>query len=235
MAKKPTPEEADAFVRQFKWFVAAIIGLVVVPLIVYGIILNRRLTGFEESLKYRPPGADGTRIDENELAKLTSNPAQGGLVYVPCYSHIYGSNGKPHLLTITLSVRNTSVDQEIVVKSVKYYDTKGREVKSYLEHPLNLAPLETTEFFVEREDVTGGSGANFLVEWLSKQSVSQPAIEAVMADTERQQGIAFVRSGILIRDLSATAPKDAAAPKDASAPKNGTVSGSTPGSADEQK
>lgn len=202
MAKNPTAEEVDSLVRQFKWFIAGVVLLISVPLIIYAFYLNQRLTGFEDSLKYRPPAVDLKGVDEQELAKLASNPARGGTVYVPAYSHIYRTNGAPNLLTITLSIRNTSPESGIVVKSVRYFDTKGHEVKSFLDRALSLAPLESTEFFVDREDSSGGSGANFLVEWLADQVVSEPVIEAVMADTERQQGIVFVRSGVVIRELS---------------------------------
>ncbi len=197
MAKNPTAEEVDSLVRQFKWFIAGVVLLISVPLIIYAFYLNQRLTGFEDSLKYRPPAVDVKGIDDHELARLASNPVRGGTVYVPAYSHIYRTNGAPNLLTITLSIRNTSP-----VKSVRYFDTKGHEVKSFLDRALSLAPLESTEFFVDREDSSGGSGANFLVEWLADQVVSEPVIEAVMADTERQQGIVFVRSGVVIRELS---------------------------------
>ncbi len=87
------------------------------------------------------------------------------------YSHIYHEDGNPYLLTITLSIRNTSVDHDIVVKSVRYFDTQGTEVKSYLQKPRRLAALATVEFLIERDDTTGGSGANFLVEWVADQAL----------------------------------------------------------------
>jgi len=67
---------------------------------------------------------------------------------------------------------------------------------------LRLAPLATTEFFVPEQDSSGGSGANFIVEWVAeKKQVNTPIIEAVMISTSGQQGISFVRSGQVVQAL----------------------------------
>ena len=53
---------------------------------------------------------------------------------------------------------------------------------------------------VEREDASGGSGANFLVEWFANHPVTAPIIEAVMIDTQSQQSISFARRGVVIKE-----------------------------------
>jgi hypothetical protein len=100
-----------------------------------------------------------------------------------------------------LSVRNTSVDKPITVSSVQYYDTNGTLIRSFLARPLELKPLATAEFLVERNDAKGGSGANFLVDWVSKEIVSEPIIESVMIDTSAQQGVSFTCGGVVVKDL----------------------------------
>jgi len=171
-----------------------------VAMVFYAFYLDRRLDSFQETLRYKPPAEfeesagdlhDTSASSGHELV----NPSQGQLVYVPAYSHIYHDDGDPYLLTITLSVRNTSVEHEIVVNSVRYFNTQGNVVKSYLSKPLRLPPLATTEFLVERDNATGGSGANFLVKWAAETKVTEPIIEAVMIDTKGQQGISFARYG----------------------------------------
>jgi len=57
-----------------------------------------------------------------------------------------------------------------------------KEIEAYLTNQVTLGPLGTTEILVERHDATGGSGANFLVDWVATNPVSQPIIEAVMID-----------------------------------------------------
>jgi hypothetical protein len=144
---------------------------------------------------------EGDEMARGDLFHLTANPVEGQVVYVPAYSHIYHGEGKPYPLAITLSVRNTSITDEIVVKSVRYFNTKGKEVKSYLTKPVRLPALGTTEVLVTRNDTSGGSGANFLVEWYANKPVTEPIIEAVMIDTDSQQGISFARRGSVISEV----------------------------------
>lgn len=198
MTQKTDAKQVDAFMRQIKLLVIGLVAVFAIPLVFSTVYLDRRI----DSLQYRPPQESVT--DEpvrDDLYHLASNPVEGQVVYVPAYSHVYHGKGYPHLLTITLSIRNTSLADEIVVKSVRYFDTKGAEVKSYFAKPFRLAPMETTEVLVEKEDATGGSGANFLVEWYSDQPVTEPIIEAVMIDTSSQQGISFARRGSVISEV----------------------------------
>lgn len=201
MARKFTDAEVDAFMRQFKLLVVAAVGVCIVPFLIYVFYLDNRLDSFEDSLRYRPPHEISSPVDDRELEELARHPVQGQVVYVPAYSHIYQEDGVPCLLTITLSVRNTSSEHAIILRSVRYFDTNGRQVKSYLAQPVRLGPLATSEFLIEREDTSGGSGANFLVEWLSREVVSAPVIEAVMIDMDRQQGISFARNGVVVREI----------------------------------
>lgn len=202
MAKKIEPKELDAFLRQLYWLTGGLVLLVVVPLAIHGFYLDRRLDALSGSLAPSTPEqlASGDVLAHGG-AHAEVNAVAGQTVYVPAYSHIYHEEGQPHLLTITLSVRNTSRAEEIIVRSVRYFDTKGNEVKSYLDRPVRLPAMGTTEVIVERDDATGGSGANFLVDWSADQPVSAPVIEAVMIDTKSQQGISFARRGFVVSEL----------------------------------
>jgi len=197
----PANREADEFMRHFKVLVAI---CVIVPGALFmagAFYLDHRLTPVEENLQYRSP--DARREGDSGVdgpAVLPVNPARGQTVYVPAYSHVYHERGDAHLLTVTLSARNTDPQHDMVLTRVSYHDTDGSEVRSYLEKPVRLGPLASTDFLVEREDTSGGSGANFLVEWVSAEPVSEPAMEAVMIDTRAGQGISFVRPGIVVRE-----------------------------------
>ena len=110
MVKQIPAEEVDAFMRQLKWLIAGVVALFAVPLIVYGIYVDRRLDSFEDSMRHSPPQElEGDEITRVAPFHLTANPVEGQVFYVPAYSHIYHGEGKPYLLTITLSVRNTSI------------------------------------------------------------------------------------------------------------------------------
>jgi hypothetical protein len=125
----------------------------------------------------------------------------GQTVYVPIYSHIYsGIKARPFDLAATLSIRNTNLKSSITLVSVKYYDTKGKLIKDYLEAPINLNALASTRYIITEDDKAGGSGANFIVVWKSEQEVNAPVIEGVMIGTHSGQGISFVSRGRVIKE-----------------------------------
>ena len=131
--------------------------------------------------------------------------ATGQTIYVPIYSEIYYfDKSKTLQLAATLSVRNTDPQHPIIIAFVKYYDSDGNLVREHLENPIRLSPLASTDFIVNQNDHTGGSGANFLVEWVAETEVYEPVVEALMVSTSSQQGISFVSQGRVIESKSAT-------------------------------
>lgn len=125
----------------------------------------------------------------------------GQTIYVPVYSEIYHHNRQEvFYLAATLSIRNTDLIHPIIITSVRYYDTNGKLVKQYLEKPIQLDALAATDFFVTRDDNSGGVGANFIVEWVAATEISTPIVEAVMIGTDFQQGISFISPGKVIKD-----------------------------------
>ena len=117
-------------------------------------------------------------------------------VYVPAYSHIYhGNKETPLLLSVTLSIRNVDPDNSITVFVVDYYETQGTLLKNYITEPVILGPLGSERFVVPQKDSSGGSGANFIVEWKSEKPTNPPIIETVMIGTQSQLGISFTSRG----------------------------------------
>jgi len=192
-----TESEIYWIIRKFK-LLLILCGIFLAVMLL--LIVLQYLGVFEDELRYRTPEGPEDSLSQNiDYAPL--NCFQGQVVYVPAYSHIYHQDGRSYLLTVTLSVRNTSAEKEIIVKSVRYFDTNGKEIKSYLKAPIRLAAMATTESLIERDDTSGGSGANFLVEWVSDQAVTEPVIEAGMIDTSGQQGISFARKGQVVSEV----------------------------------
>ena len=179
-----------------------VIGVLVFLAVVAGISLHvdHRLGRVEDRLGRVPPRSyQAPNLDDYAAGDVdTDQLPRRQLVYIPVYSHVYYQGGAPYLLETTLSIRNTDPRGAIFLRSVEYFDTSGNLVKSHLDRAIRLAPLQTIEFLVERHDVTGGSGANFLVEWLGEDQVEKPLIEAVMVGTAGTQGICFSRSGVEI-------------------------------------
>ena len=65
-----------------------------------------------------------------------------------------------------------------------------------MDRLIRLGPLATIEFLVEAQDTTGGSGANFIVEWVATEDIDEPLIEAIMVGFSGTQGISFSRTGV---------------------------------------
>jgi hypothetical protein len=124
----------------------------------------------------------------------------GQMVYIPAYSHIYhGNKETPLLLSVTLSIRNVDPNNSLTVTAVNYHETQGPLVKQFIKEALILGPLGSERFVVPQKDNTGGSGANFIVEWRSEKPINPPIIESVMIGTQSQLGISFTSRGQAIQ------------------------------------
>ena len=136
------------------------------------------------------------RADSAQAKSLLS---VGQTIYVPAYSHIYiGNRGTPYFLTVTLSIRNIDPKKSIRISEVSYYETQGKFLKNFISEPVVLSPLGSTRYIINANDKVGGSGANFIVKWSSKDATNPPIIEAVMIGTQSQQGISFTSRGVPI-------------------------------------
>ena len=132
-------------------------------------------------------------------AGQNSGLSDGQTIYVPAYSHIYtGNRESPFLLTVTLSIRNIDPKRQIAITLVDYYETQGKLVKKYVEKPITLKPLESLRYVVPEKDTSGGSGANFIVEWKADTPVNPPIVETIMIGTQMQQGVSFTSRGRVI-------------------------------------
>lgn len=125
--------------------------------------------------------------------------AMGQTIYVPVYSYIYHDEQKAFNLAATLSVRNTDLTQPIVITTVRYYNSNGKLVKQYLQQPIQLEALASTDFVINRNNNSEGLGANFIVEWVAQTKVSEPVVEAIMIGTANQQGISWSSPGRVIK------------------------------------
>ena len=127
--------------------------------------------------------------------------SRGQTVYAPVYSEILHGNldssGNPSRIPLSamLSIRNTNPVAAITVTSVSYYSGTGKLLRAFLDKPKSLAPLETIEMFIEHRDMTGGTGASFLIVWESAAPVNPPIVEVVHAYFFGTQSTAFISAG----------------------------------------
>lgn len=145
-------------------------------------------------------GAQNGAIEQNFAASLTALPAENlevsGTFYVPVYSSVSMSQGKLRAdFSVTLSVHNASETRPLVLKRIAYFDTSGKMVESYLKSPVALKPFATIEIFIAANDVRGGTGANFVVDWAATGEIAEPAVEALMFGSVGAGHYAFISQG----------------------------------------
>lgn len=128
--------------------------------------------------------------------------AAGQSLYLPVYSHLYHGEvnpktGKPSetLVSTHVSIRNTDLKTALKVTSARYYNTDGKLLREYLPAPQTIPPLGTYELFVARSDSSGGSGANFIIDWNADKPVNPPLVEALHADIREARTLLFVTTG----------------------------------------
>lgn len=156
------------------------------------------------------PAASPSGISRLELpsSAVETQPKErrvvrGQKLYVPCYSHVYLLDGKPYNLAITLSLRNTSPEHTLILRSVVYYDSDGQRLKELSPGEIELAPLSVAEIFVHEQEKLGGSGASFLVDWVAEAEISDPVVEAVMVGSAGALGVSFLTSSRVLQELPA--------------------------------
>ena len=122
-----------------------------------------------------------------------------GKSYLSVYSEIYSiTEHRTINLTVTVSLRNVSINEPVYLLDASYYNTKGDLIRSYFKYPVLLNPLETIEIIIDEKDTHGGSGANFIFDWALNHSGHEPLFEAVMISTSGQQGISFTTQGVTL-------------------------------------
>lgn len=134
-------------------------------------------------------------VDYNSMDSLVS-----GTSYLSIYSQIYSlSEHKTHDLTATVSMRNINLKDSIFISNAEYYNSEGVLIRTYFDHPIYIAPLETVEIVIDEEDQAGGTGANFIFNWKIPHGLNAPLFEGIMISTSGQQGLSFTTSGIKIK------------------------------------
>ncbi|MDR5589317.1 DUF3124 domain-containing protein [Christiangramia sp. SM2212] len=134
------------------------------------------------------------------VEKSVTDSLKKGQSYLSVYSEIYSqTEHRTHNLTSTVSMRNVDMNDTIYIDKAEYFNTAGKPIRIYFDHPIFIAPMETVEIVVDETDVEGGTGANFIFEWSTKESSPEPLFEGVMISTSGQQGLSFTSKGVRIK------------------------------------
>ena len=149
----------------------------------------------------RSHGSASSRL--KPLTTPLPEPTVQKTAYVPVYSSIYLGVDVNHdmmELAVTLSIRNVSARQRLVLDHIRYYDSEGKFVREYLNTRSDLGPLASVEYVVQQLDRAGGPGANFLVQWTGPADIDEPLIEAVMIGNGGNVGYSFTSAGRSIKN-----------------------------------
>jgi hypothetical protein len=138
-------------------------------------------------------------IIEHTIENITTKPDslhQTKKVYLPIYSNIYQSKRNDRTsLTSTMSIHNTSETDTLFITRIDYYNTEGELVKKYLDDPIYVNTFETIEYVVDEKDDSGGSGANFVIEWYGSNKLN-PLFQAVMIGGLGSKSFSFTTEGV---------------------------------------
>lgn len=163
------------------------------------VILAILLVACNEKEKY--DALPSTNWQSIKWEKQLDTSLHRGSTYLSVYSQIYSNTEhKTHDLTATVSIRNVNKKDTVFVKNANYYDTKGDLKKTYFETPIFIKPMQTIEIVIDEKDKSGGTGANFVFDWLTANNSQAPFFEAVMITTYGQQGLSFTTHGIEIQE-----------------------------------
>lgn len=127
---------------------------------------------------------------------------KGQTLYLPIYSHmLYGNLGKSGkasyvLLSALVSIRNTDAKRPLRVLTAKYFDTHGKLIGERVPSPVIIPPLGTHELFVELNDASGGSGANFIIKWEAEQAINPPLVESLHANMDGGKAVIFMTQSV---------------------------------------
>ena len=153
--------------------------------------------------------AMSTAVVAQEVRALSS----GQSIYLPIYSHmLYGNVGKSGkvsqvLLSALVSIRNTDGHRPLRILSARYYDTHGKLLSERVPKPVVIPPYGTHELFVELNDASGGSGANFVIKWDAETPINPPLVEALHANMDGGKAVIFMTQSVPIYDTAAPTAK----------------------------
>ena len=144
-----------------------------------------------------------TQFDSNTLIVNDDNntkKVRGQVLYLPIYSNVpYFEYGFSFDLSAFVAIHNTDFNNRMKITKVLFFDNEGKLVSNYLDKDTFLQPLGAVNFFVPENDQSG-TGANFIVEWVSDTLINEPLIESVMIGTSKGQGISFSSIGRIVRE-----------------------------------
>lgn len=104
-----------------------------------------------------------------------------GRTLIPLHSTLIGQGGVTRLnFSGALSIHNASSTNVLAIDKIEYRNGSGQLIESYLSNPIYLKPYASLQVLIAQDDVRGGTGASFTVDWSTAEGSDEPLIEAIM-------------------------------------------------------
>lgn len=144
-----------------------------------------------------PPSAQPVIVSPDAT---TSAPAEKlslrGRTLIPLHSTLIGQGGVTRLnFSGALSIHNASAKNVLAIEKIEYRSGSGQLIESYLNDPIYLKPYASLQVTIAQDDVRGGTGASFTVDWSTSEGSDEPLIEAVMTSYTGPHSYAILSPG----------------------------------------
>lgn len=108
------------------------------------------------------------------VSDKNSKKIRGQVLYLPVYSNIpYHDETQVYNLSAFITIHNTDFFSSVTITRVLFYNNDGVLINTFLDSVKVLPPLAATIFFIPEHDKSG-TGANFIIEWISDSLVTEP-------------------------------------------------------------
>lgn len=171
--------------RSARWTCGVAIGLLLLaPVIAFG--GHERAAGSQRVIV--PAGA-------TMAAPAGGLPLRGrSLIDAP--SSLIGQGGATRLnFSGALSVRNASGVHPLAIERIDYRNGAGDSIEAYVSEPIVLRPYASLQIVVAQDDLRGGPGASFTIDWSAPEGGDEPQIEAFLASFIGTQSYSFTTVG----------------------------------------
>lgn len=126
---------------------------------------------------------------------------RGQILYLPVYSSFPDFKDSSKFdMSAFLAFHNTDFRRSLTITRVQYFNSKGQLVHDFLkDQHIEISPLETVDYYIPYRDQSG-TGANFLIEWMSDSLVNEPLVESITYSLKNQQTAAVLSHGKVINE-----------------------------------
>lgn len=123
-------------------------------------------------------------------------PATNGRTLVTAPSALVGQGGATRLnFSGALSIHNASASHALTIEKIDYRNDAGALIESYLEAPITLKPYASVQVVIAQDDMRGGPGASFTIDWAIPQGADEPVVEAFIASFIGTHSYSFTTAG----------------------------------------